>query len=305
MNMSTANINFLFTWSEIQSLHKNQKITDHELVGFFLILWSLWLKPKTWKGPTQSNLLFVDHSFSQFTIKESLDIFRKNSAPEVRPLIQLLKNIPAEKKWLQWCSENFLQTTPHATISALKSWAQFPDQLQLMSYVPSPEKVLILQSQGTRCLSLVYNESAHNHIVANGKNSFEFLTHDLIHADRFYRNPESAAAQRFFCKNILMIYHSPEIQTALQSCPEFRERFEYLTSDMNSHLIHLLKTFRALIDSNTSKNSQSPRPLTWSWIQTQWTWTEPVRAPFLHLNSDLETSLEHEQIFKTALSHLK
>ncbi len=225
MKRALTNTNFLFTWSEIQSLHKNQKITDHELVGFFLILWSLWLKPKTWRGPTQPCPHFVDHSLSQFTVKESLELFQKNSAPELHPLIQLLKKVPADKKWIHWCAETFLQTTPHATISAFKSWAQFPEQLQLMSYVPSPEEVLGLQAKGTRCLSLVYNESEHDKIVANGKNSFEFLTHDLIHADRFYKNPESAAAQRFFCNNILMIYQTPEIQTALQSSSEFRERF--------------------------------------------------------------------------------
>jgi len=113
--------------------------------------------------------------------------------------------------------------------------------LKLCFYVPSPYEVLETQARGQRVVTAFNNEEDWKKTWGH-HDAWNFIAHDLIHADHFFINPENQKGQIQFYNSILKYWHSKEILT-LHTNPGF----EYLISDMNSHPMHMLETLKSLL----------------------------------------------------------
>jgi hypothetical protein len=151
---------------------------------------------------------------------------------------------------------------------ALAFWFCGKYQLQLIDYLPSSEELLKRQASGTRFVSLFLDPKLFpNH--TGHRDPFDFLLHDLFHADHFFENPIFFQGQKKFYAVLAQSIRHPILQNAMSNDETFRTSFEYLCSDMNSHPLHLVKTLKAILlryFQNQNANG--------AWEKTSWLMNE-------------------------------
>ena len=164
--------------------------------------------------------------------------------------LPLLKNIPAE--------QNQGTATPSPMIEFLRnySWKGHTDRIRrslfnwhlgkyplvLWNHIPTPLELLKIQADGKRVIT-VFNQAEEWEQLHLGKTAWEFIIHDLIHADHFFENSEWQLGQIDFYKFILSKWEQPMMIRVRSYCAE---QFDYLISDMNSHPQHMYQTLTAL-----------------------------------------------------------
>lgn len=126
--------------------------------------------------------------------------------------------------------------------------------LQLCFHIPRPLEILKIQAQGQRIVTAFSNVEDWKKMWGH-HDAWNFIAHDLIHADHFFINPENRNGQIQFYKSILQHWNSEEIQP-LHDQPDF----EYLISDMNSHPAHLLETLKSLLIRSFKKLNHISEP---------------------------------------------
>lgn len=171
------------------------------------------------------------------------------------------------------------RSLPDAALITLEKWQRGEINLQLLSHVPTPLEVLQAQARGERCVSALVTFDEILNFEQDGRDFLSFLIHDLVHAQHFFVDPESSRLQIRFACEMLPIVKSQ----AFENSP-LKSEFEYLISDMNSHVIHLLKTLKSLCD-----RLGDPRLTAALEFQIP-LWRE--------LNSPSETSETHERLLR-------
>ncbi len=114
--------------------------------------------------------------------------------------------------------------------------------LVLSDHIPTPLELLQIQALGKRVITVFKNASdwEKTHF---GKSAWEFIIHDLIHADHFFENLEWREGQIAFYQFILQNWDHDMMTEVRSHCSE---QFDYLISDMNSHPQHMYQTLAAL-----------------------------------------------------------
>lgn len=132
--------------------------------------------------------------------------------------------------------------------NTLIQWHLNKYPLRLLRYIPSPAEVLKYQAQGERVVTVFedFNDWQKNW---GPHTAWEFVAHDLIHADHFFENSAQRDSQIQFYQFLEKIWLDPRIEM-LHGTPGF----EYLISDMNSHPKHLFQTLQALLIEQSKKN---------------------------------------------------
>lgn len=125
---------------------------------------------------------------------------------------------------------------------ALIKWHQGHYPLVLWERIPTPLELLKCQATGRRIVT-VFTQDEEWDQMHLGKSAWDFIVHDLIHADHFFENSELRAGQIEFYQFILDRWDQDMVTKARTYCPE---QFDYLISDMNSHPAHMHKTLSAL-----------------------------------------------------------
>lgn len=139
-----------------------------------------------------------------------------------------------------------LRTVREDSQRALAQWLNGKYPLKLARHVPSPIEMLQAQCEGFRYVTLLLEESAQQQQLGRFNSAFEFLLHDLEHADKFFFEPETHLAQRLFFQKLLSSF---EAGTFAHLWPDhqFQHDFHYIMSDMNSHPLHLFKYLKAVV----------------------------------------------------------
>lgn len=136
---------------------------------------------------------------------------------------------------------------PEAVPLSLQAWAESRYPLNLYFHSLSVDEVLKLQSQGRRCVSLMIQQSDIVSFRHEDRDFLSFLIHDLIHAHHLMKNNIDLKRQTLFAQWMWNFRRNLRLDQLLQP-PQWQDRFDYIAADMNSHLIHLLKTLKALDD---------------------------------------------------------
>jgi hypothetical protein len=136
-----------------------------------------------------------------------------------------------------------VKSLPEAAVQALLRWAAGEIELHIFDHVPSSMEVLKLQTQGVRCLSLMVKPEDIVDFSHEGRDFLSFLIHDLIHAQLMTAGAEEFRHQIKFARWL----HSewPSLSVGIEG--EALHELEYMASDMNSHIVHLLKTFKSWV----------------------------------------------------------
>lgn len=142
-----------------------------------------------------------------------------------------------------------LRKVPLRAQRALVMWHLDVYPIQLLHYTPSPWQILEMQAQGKRCVSMDNTPGCLSRTY-EGKNYFEFILHDLIHADHFFHLPENKLGQMGFARFMLQLKENSRLgfleDADFQN--QFQSEFDYLISDMNTHPLHLVLTLKSLLD---------------------------------------------------------
>ncbi len=133
---------------------------------------------------------------------------------------------------------------------ALIQWHLKNYPLQLLHYVPTPIEILKTQASGKRVVT-VFTKTFEWEQMWGPHDAWNFIAHDLIHADHFFENPLHQKGQVEFYLFILKNWDHPEIQSLHSN-----SGFEYLISDMNSHPKHLFETLKNLVIQSRKQNLQ-------------------------------------------------
>lgn len=140
---------------------------------------------------------------------------------------------------------------------ALCAWLRGQWRLTLCEYIPSPLAVLAMQARGTRPVTVFSDPERLHRPVLTKINAFAFMVHDLEHAHKFFHDPDLHGGQLRFFREI----ESAEVG-GMFGCyrhdPIFAEKFDYLISDMNTHVMHSLQYLRAILIEHHLRRESKP-----------------------------------------------
>ncbi len=140
-----------------------------------------------------------------------------------------------------------IKPIPEAALSGIFHFYVGDYNLEILCYEPLPLEILNLQIQNKRVLTFEDNFAKWPDIKYGARDVLSFLLHDFIHAEHFLSDPQKRLGQIGFYRFIQKILTETLLDPYFVSV-EFNKQFSYLISDMNSHVIHLLKTFKAILD---------------------------------------------------------
>lgn len=137
----------------------------------------------------------------------------------------------------------------HVTSSvnhALLRWLRGEWSIALDERIPSPYEVLAQQASGVRPATVVCDYPRLLEPVLGKRDGLHFLVHDLEHAYKFFHDPESHGLQRRLFVALRALVEAGGFAPYLEDAT-FRDQFEYLISDMNTHPAHGLHYLRATL----------------------------------------------------------
>jgi hypothetical protein len=190
----------------------------------------------------------------------------------------LLDLIPLEFDLNEWEKEKLKDVSTHSLFTSFSlrgipmavnrtmiNWGSGIWNIALFTYIPSPRELLRLQVKKTRCITLTIAKDEIDQLVLSSRDPLSFVLHDLLHADHFFNQEESLKGQLGFYSLINKVYDRAELKKSLKEDSQFKNDFEYVVSDMNAYVIHLLKCLKSAftrLDSNLAE-PLFPKLLQW------------------------------------------
>ena len=129
---------------------------------------------------------------------------------------------------------------------AMAAWLRDTWHLALCEHIPSPMEVLTMQVQGIRPVTVLSSWPRLLAPVLSKPNAFAFMVHDLEHAWKFNHCPHMHRQQREFFRLLSEFLRRGRFDAYLVD-PAFVAKFEYLSSDMNTHVMHASQFLRAIL----------------------------------------------------------
>ncbi|TGM77663.1 hypothetical protein EHR01_08640 [Leptospira mtsangambouensis] len=160
------------------------------------------------------------------------------------PFLRMGKPLPNRNE-----SKEFLEVVrfygmPDTVRFALWKWHIGEWDIRLIDYNPSSLEMLESQSLGYRYSTISWDDAISGSLVEGKRDAFEHLLHDLAHAYMFFRKDYDFEGQKQFFQK--MYFEYPQYESALETNPIFRTKFDYCISDMNSHPAHLSAYWNAI-----------------------------------------------------------
>ncbi|MFM8330674.1 MAG: hypothetical protein ACKN9T_03200 [Candidatus Methylumidiphilus sp.] len=145
---------------------------------------------------------------------------------------------------------------------ALAAWLAGDWPLTLCAHIPSPAQVLAMQVDGTRPVTLLSAWPRMLAPVLGKPDAFAFMVHDLEHAYKFFHDPGMHREQRAFFRLLQDAREAGRFAVYLDD-PLFAAKFDYVSSDMNTHTLHAAQYLRAIVVEHHLRRAarQSPDEL--------------------------------------------
>lgn len=138
-----------------------------------------------------------------------------------------------------------LKSIPKSVHRAMIHWYNGEWEIIKMHHIPSPYELLKIQAKNQRLITLIADEERiATHILAS-RDPLSFALHDLMHADQFFNNTDSYKGQLGLYRLMAKNYELEALQLLLKSNKQFKKEFDYVISDMNAYIIHLLKCLKS------------------------------------------------------------
>lgn len=137
-----------------------------------------------------------------------------------------------------------VRALPETAAQALLRWASGEIHLETFLRLPDAFEVLKLQARGIRAVGLHLTEEEIRGFHQEGRDFYSFMIHDLIHAQLMTEDPLAYSHQVKFAGWLWRDW--AHLTTGLSG--EGLRELEYMAADMNSHIVHLLKTFKSWME---------------------------------------------------------
>jgi hypothetical protein len=152
-----------------------------------------------------------------------------------------LENISGLELFLNFSLKGF----PLSINRSMINWYEKKWDIVLWSKIPSAKELLFMQVENKRVLTLIQMpDKLFTHILGK-RDPLSFALHDLMHADHFFNNEESVKGQLGFYHLVSKIYDDVDLSALCEKNKLFKEEFDYVVSDMNAYIIHMLKSFKS------------------------------------------------------------
>ncbi len=139
---------------------------------------------------------------------------------------------------------------PDFIFSSLKNWENKSWNFELIFYVPSSFEMLEIQSVGKRFVSIDFDSAINGNLVENKRDAFEHFLHDLAHGYHFFKDKDEFEKQVQFFINLKKNF---SIYESYFWDEDFKTKFEYCLSDMNSNSTHLKEYLKAILIGHHKK----------------------------------------------------
>lgn len=220
---------------------------------------------------------------------------KKVASPSALPHHKkLLDIIPQEFNLNNWEKEKLEGLSTHQLFSAynlkgiplainrsMENWSAGKWNIVLLDYIPSSLRLLKLQVQNKRCVTIITKPEEISSLVLEARDPLSFVLHDLDHADHFFNHESILKGQLGFYQRACDIYEDALLTEALNANAEFSKEFNYVVSDMNAYVIHLLKCFKAAFTNHKIDLFMH--------VISLWDANENVSIALDHLNTPLFT----------------
>ncbi len=221
--------------AELTKLSAKYELAPAEQVLFFILIFLHQRKGDSWIMPSGKKVAPFTSQIRQGVRTSSID----------SACLASFKKLKHSEFFLDIAVEFRIRLLPQAIFDVLWKWSRGDCELLLWSRVPTPFEMLDLQSQGKRIVTMDLEKAARGELVDGQRDAFEFLLHDLLHADLFFKDGQSHQQQTtFFAQLKEIILRESLLET---SDPLFLKDLSYLMSDMNSHRAHLEAHFKAIL----------------------------------------------------------
>ncbi|MFI5391168.1 MAG: hypothetical protein ACHQYQ_07395 [Bacteriovoracales bacterium] len=169
---------------------------------------------------------------------QRLFLLNKKTSIKYKNKFQLVKTPKDLSDFLQ--STKIPKMSQRAQLTLLK-WLDGEWPIVLTNKIPTPSEMLSIQAKGKRFVSWLPHL---NGPILEKKDNWDFMLHDLMHAERFFHLPELYRAQKGFFQWLLD-----------QSFQLTGFEWDYLRSDMNTHPLHALQFLKHLLNCQNLKYS--------------------------------------------------
>lgn len=172
----------------------------------------------------------------------------------------------------------------------------FVDQtfaLDLRFDIPTPKEMLDHQCEGRRFVTLLTSPEDQERQIGRFQGAYEFVMHDLEHANKFFGDPVSHRGQVRFFNNLRVLL--PHLEPWMKD-PLFCKDMDYLKSDMNSHPVHLFKYLKAIVlTSSLRLGEESALHNLWTAAADLWQMDEQTTSSALRINHPGIESMEDQR----------
>ena len=156
-----------------------------------------------------------------------------------------------EKKEFSKAIENLpFKKVKSKALTSLKMWYKKKWDFILLDFIPSPFQVLEYQAQGKRPVTCLLQDNLRP--ILNRDDCLEFFLHDLEHGHMFFFDEEKKLMQLDFFQKVKKSLETNLWDDYLKQ-DEFKEKFYYVISDMNTHKEHYRYFLKAILPINHFK----------------------------------------------------
>lgn len=137
----------------------------------------------------------------------------------------------------------FKKVRPKALTTLIK-WHKGEWDLKLLNRILTPYEILSYQAQGIRPVTIKFQKEFSP--ILHKEDCLEFFLHDLEHAYMFFYDDELKKMQIEFFRKIEESLKT-DLWAPYLSKEDFKERFHYLISDMNTHKEHYRQFLNSML----------------------------------------------------------
>lgn len=205
----------------------------------WIITLSCLRRTEDWFGgftPTEKPTISAEHHL-EFSLNNLFKLLEIQWPIKINPDIS----------FIEFCQTVKIKPLPQAAHSAIFHILLDYYPIEILCYEPEPLELLNIQISGKRILTFDTDYQTWADKLYGSRDPLSFWIHDLIHAEHFFKHDELKLGQIGFYKFVKLFLDYPELQNLLKNL-DYYGQFSYLISDMNSHPLHLLMTFKAITD---------------------------------------------------------
>ena len=209
----------------LQRAHAARYLTDAEYTAYFVLLFS-------YQRVFGSEIAARRTSRTRALVENLVGWLGRDNAVKPSELSLVLDSLQ-------------LKGVPRMIWQVLSRWLRGEIRLQLTSQPVTGAEMLSAMAAGFRYVTLDMDAALNGDPVAQTRDAFEFVLHDLGHAHAFFKKEYDPDGQVLFFRRLQD--DMPTFEKYQRGDVQFAAALDYCLSDMNSHPMHLRQYIQGVI----------------------------------------------------------